>query len=89
MESSGLQSALEEVAVYASRFSINLDGQVKRDLWCCRGGFASVHQGALDSPHGNTKVAVKTLHISGDIGHLDTYTMVLKVGPVSLLLVTL
>ena len=88
MESSGLQSALEEVAVYASRFSINLDGQVKRDLWCCRGGFAAVYQGTLDSPH-DTKIAVKTLPISGDIGQLDIYTIALKVGPASLLFVIL
>ena len=87
MESSGLQGVLEEVAVYASRFSINLDGRVKRHLLCCRGGFASVYQGTLDSH--DAKIAVKTLLISGDMGHLDNFRMAIKVGPASPLLVIL
>lgn len=88
MENPGFQDVLEEVAQRASRFSINLNGQVEQGIACCIGGFATVYKGTLrESAHG-TKVAVKTVRIPGDIRQLDTYAEGIKVCRRSLFPVT-
>lgn len=85
MEDTGFQDVLEEVAQCASRFSINLNGQVERGgIPCCLGGFATVYKGTLRE----SKVAVKTVRIPGDIRQLDTYADAIKVCWQSLFSVT-
>lgn len=79
MENTGFQDVLEEVAQRASRFSINLNGQVEQGTAWCIGGFATVYKGTLRESAHSTKVAVKTVRIPGDIQQLDAYAKNIKV----------
>ncbi|KAG6331498.1 hypothetical protein ID866_7594 [Astraeus odoratus] len=53
------ESVLEQLAQRATQYSVNLNGRVRRDQLCSRGGYGVVWRGTL-SPQG-VQVAVKTV----------------------------